>query len=55
METSKNMHNTNNNICLLTSYDLINFEKNLDEFWKDQDLLYNDHKAKIKLNKMHDI
>ena len=35
---------------VISSKDIITFEKGLDEFWKDQPLLYDDHKAEIKFN-----
>ena len=32
---------------VISSKDIITFEKGLDEFWKDQPLMYDDHKAEI--------
>ena len=34
---------------VVNSKDIINFERQLDDFWKDQDILYNDYNADIKL------
>ena len=34
---------------VISSKDIITFEKGLDEFWKDQPLLHDDHKAEIKI------
>ena len=46
-------------IHVVNSKDVISFEKNLDDFWKDQPLLYQDFKADViikqnsKVNGMH--